>query len=367
MQQNFQSWITKGEVESYCKLSIHKDAIEKSQNFEIDFFAIKIDRTGKLHWSTNESKLKKSSPITGLPKGGYFSAGFGPFRRIGTQESREFPALDGANLEAHISLFESSYTLTSAKNWLMDLQFRHLSSIHAKTKSVTQNVQDDKSIWLEEIISLINTVLPDDVHIEEITPSGVYYKNKQDQSIELGEMSDGYQSVFSLTVEIIRQITSRFEVKYMNQFDNFSQFIRQVSGVVLIDEIDIHLHPRWQSKIGNWFKEHFPNLQFIVTTHSPIICQSAENGSIWKIERSTDSQSAIRIVGQDFKRMVFGNILEAVGTDSFGTENVWRSEESKQKLNRLAQLNIKQRKGIASDDELREREELQSILPTADN
>jgi predicted ATP-binding protein involved in virulence len=40
-------------------------------------------------------------------------------------------------------------------------------------------------------------------------------------------------------------------------------------GVVIIDEIDAHLHVSWQKRIGGWLKTHFPNIQFIVTTHSP--------------------------------------------------------------------------------------------------
>ena len=47
-------------------------------------------------------------------------------------------------------------------------------------------------------------------------------------------------------------------------------------GVILIDEIDAHLHPAWQKRIGFWLKAHFPNIQFIVTTHSPFICQAAD-------------------------------------------------------------------------------------------
>src|SRR5438132_1106565 len=47
-------------------------------------------------------------------------------------------------------------------------------------------------------------------------------------------------------------------------------------GVVLIDEVDSHLHPEWQRQIGFWLKRHFPKMQFIVTTHSPLICQAAD-------------------------------------------------------------------------------------------
>ena len=51
----------------------------------------------------------------------------------------------------------------------------------------------------------------------------------------------------------------------------------EASGVILIDEIDLHLHPKWQREILRKLHEVFPNVQFIVTTHSPIILQGASD------------------------------------------------------------------------------------------
>lgn len=47
-------------------------------------------------------------------------------------------------------------------------------------------------------------------------------------------------------------------------------------GIIMIDEIDIHLHPQWQAKIVNVLKETFPNAQIIATTHSPSVLQTAK-------------------------------------------------------------------------------------------
>jgi len=59
-------------------------------------------------------------------------------------------------------------------------------------------------------------------------------------------------------------------------------------GVVLIDELDMHLHPRWQRHIVKDFKAAFPNMQFIVTTHSPFIVQSLESVDLINLDRVTD-------------------------------------------------------------------------------
>jgi len=62
-------------------------------------------------------------------------------------------------------------------------------------------------------------------------------------------------------------------------------------GVVLIDEIDVHLHPEWQRAIGVWLQEHFPRIQFIVTTHSPLVCPAANHGRIYHLpDRTADGE-----------------------------------------------------------------------------
>jgi len=111
-------------------------------------------------------------------------------------------------------------------------------------------------------------------------------------------------------------------------------------GVVLIDEIDAHLHPSWQTKIGQWFTRYFPKIQFIVSTHSPLICRAAENGSIWRLAAPGSDRPSEEITGTDRERLINGNILDAYGTEMFGA-NVSISEESNKKLNELADLNVK--------------------------
>ena len=177
-------------------------------------------------------------------------------------------------------------------------------------------------------------------------------------------MSDGYQSVFSLAIEILRQISKRFNLEKVLNVDKDKGFQVEATGVILIDEIDIHLHPQWQAKIGDWFKSHFPNIQFIISTHSPIICQSAEGGSIWKIEHNKNKKDSRQMVGQDFKRLVYGSLTDAISTDVFGEKPVERSLKSNKMLDKLALLNRKAIRGLATAEEKEEIKILKSILPS---
>ena len=153
--------------------------------------------------------------------------------------------------------------------------------------------------------------------------------------------------MFALAIEILRQLNNRFVFTNLIKIVGKRKIIN-AEGIILIDEVDIHLHPKWQSKIGNWFKTYFPNIQFIVTTHSPIICQSADGGKIWKIEHPKSDKISKEVTGQDFQRMVYGNILDSFSTDNFGQETILRSDKSKDYMKRLALLNIKSLQGIAT-------------------
>ena len=137
-------------------------------------------------------------------------------------------------------------------------------------------------------------------------------------------------------------------------------------GVVAIDEIDAHLHPQWQQNIGDWFVEHFPQTQFFVTTHSPIICRSARRGSVWLLPTPGAQEEPRRVVGHELNRLIDGNLLDAYGTDLFG-EDVTRSEQSKAKLLRLAQLNQKRLRTPLSSSEQHELEELRATMSSTPN
>ena len=56
--------------------------------------------------------------------------------------------------------------------------------------------------------------------------------------------------------------------------------LKKTSGIVLIDEVDLSLHPTWQKRIMGILKEQFPRIQFICATHSPFIIQSLEEGEL---------------------------------------------------------------------------------------
>lgn len=82
--------------------------------------------------------------------------------------------------------------------------------------------------------------------------------------------STGYKNVLFIVLGIIEEIEFRFENMKIVDFD----------GIILIDEVELHLHPAWQNKIIDILSEMFPNAQFIMTTHSPAVLQSLDSQEI---------------------------------------------------------------------------------------
>ena len=90
------------------------------------------------------------------------------------------------------------------------------------------------------------------------------------------ELSDGYHVFIALVADIARRAVM------LNEFDG-AEAPARVEGVVLIDELDLHLHPRWQRVALPRLREAFPRLQLVVSTHSPQVLSSAENRQVRRL------------------------------------------------------------------------------------
>ena len=85
------------------------------------------------------------------------------------------------------------------------------------------------------------------------------------ETVSLGRLSLGYQTVFAWTLDIAWRLIERYP-RSPNPL--------QEPAIVLVDEIDLHLHPHWQRDIREHLTEQFPRIQFIATAHSPLMAQS---------------------------------------------------------------------------------------------
>ena len=97
-------------------------------------------------------------------------------------------------------------------------------------------------------------------------------------------LSDGYKSCIFILLGIIKEIEYRFPD--INAID--------FNGLIMIDEIDVHLHPQWQAKLVSVLKETFPNAQIIATTHSPSVLQNAMTEEIIPLYKAENGDVHIK-------------------------------------------------------------------------
>jgi predicted ATP-binding protein involved in virulence len=164
---------------------------------------------------------------------------------------------------------------------------------------------------------LADGLLPDDYEFSEVDADGVWVISGGHQ-FPLREMSDGYRSLAALVVDLIKQVHDCFGDLHFEVRDSLP--VITAPGIVIIDEVDAHLHVSWQRRIGTWLKTHFPNIQFIVTTHSAYICQAADPGGLILLPGPNEDKPP-NLVGQDlYERVVYGSGDDAVLTELFGLE-----------------------------------------------
>ncbi len=289
---------------------------------------------------------------------GWFSASFGPYRRF-TGGDQAFDRLFQSNprLAPHLSAFGEDVALTEGLRWLRDLRIRQLEARDSP------DADSGEPGLLARLITFLNgsKLLPHGAQIKEVRSEEIVIHDADNARVAVEQMSDGYRTVLSMIFEILRQMTRAYGSPAMIDALDTQQGVVRLPGVVAIDEVDAHLHPSWQKDIGPWFTRCFPQIQFVVTTHSPIICRNAT--TVWRLANPGSDEPAGRVEGTALQRLIHGSILEAYGTEFFGRD-VARSQDSKELLSELAALNRKALKAGLSGEDRRRMDELRSILPT---
>lgn len=289
---------------------------------------------------------------------GWFAASYGPFRRFqGGDKDLEKLYYSYPKIARHLTLFGENVALSECTEWLRNLKFRELENQRAGD---AQGGAEGR--LLRDLMTFVNSseLLPHGMVMSEVRADGVTFIDANGTSLSVEDLSDGYRSVLSMTFEIIRQLNATWPEGY-TIFDE--EFKILPPGVVMIDEVDVHLHPAWQRRIGQWFTTQFPNFQFIVTTHSPLICQAASRGSIFRLPTPGTDEVPRFIEGIERDRLIYGNVLDAYATDGFGNVPT-RSDEGVEWLERLAELEAKAREEDLSDEERAERERLVQVFPS---
>jgi hypothetical protein len=364
LQQSLAGWIRVGQVEAEVVAHLHIDpAYDHSPE---GIFRARLgmrmgdrDREPQLNIGTSptflyvrKSESREVSPVGpwALNPQGCFIAGYGSYRRLMGHAADAQRLMSGpSNVARLVSLFREDASLVESIQWLRELHLRRLEK------------REGAEELLESVLALLNDeLLPPPSRVMEIDSEGLWVE-QHGVKLLLTEMSDGYRTVAALVMDLVRQLHAAYpEFKLVDQS---GRRVVPYPGVVLIDEVELHLHVSWQQKIGFWFKERFPNIQFIVTTHSPFVCQAADPKGLIRLPAPGEEKPAEHVPEELYQTVVNGTVDEAVLTSLFGLEHV-HSNRSERLRKRVAELEVRLLDGKASAEEKEELERLAAQLPS---
>lgn len=155
------------------------------------------------------------------------------------------------------SLFDPLATLNHPERWLEKLDRSEFAAVSRATR---------------EILAL----RPDD-NIERDDDGRVFVK-AHGRDTPLDRLSEGYRTLFTMAIDVMREMISHWGN------------LEEARGVVLIDEIETHLHPRWKMRVVSALRKAMPNVQFIATTHDPLCLRGLRNGEVHVLVRNDRSE-----------------------------------------------------------------------------
>lgn len=359
----FQDWISVGEHQGTTEVVLAKD---RKTDYPADPTGVKQRTlTMVLRWELDPgqeaSALRNLQPsLTGETTGfrgggpwldnprGWFCAAYGPFRRlVGGAADAQRLMLSRGPVARLATLFHEDASLTEGVQWLIDQ--------HLRTLEKRPGAEELKDAAMS---ILADGLLPDRYQISDVDSDGLWVIS-DGHRFPLREMSDGYRTVAALVVDLLKQLNDAFGSLAFEVRDSGPTITSP--GVVIIDEADAHLHVSWQKRIGGWLKAHFPNIQFIVTTHSPYICQAADEGGLIRLSGPREAEPP-QVVDRDlYERVVFGSGDDAVLSQLFGLDSPY-SEQAERLRKELIALEVHVVSGRASEQEIAEYQELRRRL-----
>ena len=178
-------------------------------------------------------------------------------------------SLSAEEADPCLTLFEDGATLPDPEEWLLQADY----SAKLDDPWITQR--------RNSVTEIVVNLLPDVTEVHYVTHQGRarVEVTTPDGQIPVRELSFGYRTAMTWVVDLARRL---FDL-YPTSENPLSEY-----AVVLVDEIDLHLHPRWQRHLLALLDETFPKCQFIVTAHSPLIVQAAPDANIVLLRRDID-------------------------------------------------------------------------------
>ncbi|HEY7500382.1 MAG TPA: AAA family ATPase [Vicinamibacterales bacterium] len=197
----------------------------------------------ELRFSTTSDKFESEPKEPKVLLIGYGSTRLLPRGKVKSPQQYDFARID--------NLFDPFEPLNDANAWLGDLDPAQFDTVARALRPILQLGPDDRLIQEKKGVEA------------EIFGARV----------TLEELSDGYQSVVALATDIMRVMLKRWDA------------MEVAEGIVVLDEVGSHLHPRWRMRIVDAMRRAFPRLQFLASTHDPLCLRGLTSGEVTVMRR----------------------------------------------------------------------------------
>lgn len=228
----------------------------------------------------------------------FFIVGYGATRRVESGDYTESSARRsrGPRYLRVAGLFEEHIALRPLQAWLPKMRARSPARFH-------------------EVVETINEVLPPNVRMTGDTSNEDQFLFDFNGLITpFGSLSDGFKAFVGWVGDLLGNVSEVLPA---------TTPIRQVAGIVLVDEIDLHLHPGWQRVVVPTLAHTFPKLQFVLTSHSPLVAGTVKRENVFVTDRAEDGTASIK----QLEEKIFGRSIEQLLVSSYFGLNTTRPDD----------------------------------------
>lgn len=284
------------DLSSTVSLAVDETSLRAGSTYEVISVANPLDRV-----------RAKNTPL-------WFVAGYGVGRQLPDVSTR--PSLSQPSIERMVPLFRSEPGLTSTGF------LNYFGGESDKDEDNNGDKKPDKALMYSRMLRRalldVDTVLPRISHLELRGHGGVRkagdlqerdrFKQRltanpaDDVKLPLNALSHGYQSTVAWIADLIGHIVLEAET----ELD-----LEDVRGLVLIDELDLYLHPTWQVVLVHALRKTFPGMQFVVSTHSPLVLAGLrpDRDQIVRLQIDPESGNIVRVPVEGDPRLMTGTEL----------------------------------------------------------
>lgn len=299
------------------KNDVRIETFEYSEEFQlpVEVFSIGNINNNTLSWKRSLNGLGKSRTINreakqiqdyarhlqkaissgenvNLPLLAYYATGrlFDEAKDMKSESKAEEPKIQIASrFRAYDKCLESKSTYKQFHKWF---KAKELSRIQKRTEDIALNLVQ------EAVINNIPNCKNFYFEFDPDKPQGLKVELTDGRILPFTYLSDGTRNFFALISDIAyKAVTLNPHLR--------ERALVETEGIVLIDELDLHLHPEWQRRIVEALKKTFPKIQFICTTHSPFIIQATEENELLIIRDNQirENNSGVNMSIEDIAEM----------------------------------------------------------------